>query len=85
MGNCHTNNINNNIHTLTSMLIKKYNNYIIFADNNCIKIKNKKTIYIIDFNILNELFEIYIINRNNVVYSHKKIKSIYKWIKKNII
>lgn len=87
MGNCKSKKTNDveDIKYLYKLLKKNYKNILIEHYNLHILIKKNNTTYLIDYNILNHLYEVYIVDRNNIIYSHNNIKKIYIWIKKNIM
>lgn len=73
------------IDKLYHLISKKNHDVILEKHKFYVKIKINNNFYLIDFNILNNLYEIYIVDRNNIVYSNKNINKIYNWIKKNIL
>ena len=73
------------IDKLYHLIYKKNHDVILEKHKFYVKIKINNNFYLIDFNILNKLYEIYIVDRNNIVYSNKNINKIYNWIKKNIL
>jgi len=87
MGNCKSKKIDDleNIEYLSKLLMRNHYNISLEIQELYIKIRKDKKIYMVDYNILNHLYEVYVFDRNNIIYSHKSIKNIYNWMKKNIL